>query len=65
MLIIGFLLGFFAKLGFDEYHKFKNEQEKTASKMEDVLTRFKAIEMLQNTSYTQKNIDFNEKNDII
>lgn len=47
MLIIGFLLGFFAKVGFDEYHKFKTEQEKTASQMEDVLARFKAIEMLK------------------
>ena len=46
MLLLGIILGFVLKLGMDEYHKFKNEQEKTKEKMEEVLTRWKAMEIL-------------------
>lgn len=45
--ILGFIIGFFIKLGMDFYHEFKKEQEKTAIQMEDVLTRFKAMEMVK------------------
>lgn len=47
LFILGIVIGFGFKLGFDEYYKFKKEQEKTASQMEDVLARFKALEMLK------------------
>lgn len=45
--ILGLIIGFFIKLAFDFYHEFKNEQQKTAEKMEDVLTRFKAMEIVK------------------
>ena len=45
--ILGFIIGLFTKLAFDFYHEFKKEQEKTAIQMEDVLTRFKAMEMVK------------------
>lgn len=45
--VLGFIIGLFTKLGLDFYHEFRNEQEKTASQMEDVLTRFKAMEMVK------------------
>lgn len=45
--VLGLIIGFFIKLGMDFYHQFKNEQEKTAIKMEEVLTKFKAMEMIK------------------
>lgn len=45
--ILGFIIGFFIKLGMDFYHEFRNQQEKTAIQMEDVLTRFKAMEIVK------------------
>lgn len=47
MLILGIILGLGIKFGLDEYHKFKNEQEKTMLDMERILTNFKAIEKLK------------------
>lgn len=45
--VLGLIIGFFIKLGMDFYHQFRNEQEKTAIKMEEVLTKFKAMEMIK------------------
>lgn len=45
--ILGFIIGFFIKLAMDFYHEFKKEQEKTAIQMEEVLTKFKAMEMVK------------------
>jgi len=44
---LGCLCGFGLKLGFDEYHKWQNQQKKTYLDMEDILVKFKAIEMLK------------------
>jgi len=45
---LGLLIGFLLKLGFDEYHYFRDNQAKSTSKMEDVLAKFKAMEILEN-----------------
>jgi hypothetical protein len=45
--LIGLVLGFLLKLGFDEYHRLKKEQETTQAQMEDVLVRFKTLEELK------------------
>lgn len=47
-LIIGVLLGWGLKYAFDFYHDFKTIEEKRASELDDVLTRFKAIELNKN-----------------
>lgn len=43
--IIGVFAGFGIKLGFDYYHEFLKEERNRADRMEDVLVRFKAIEL--------------------
>lgn len=45
--LVGLILGFLLKLGFDEYHKFKTEQEITAEQMKDILSNFKALEKMK------------------
>lgn len=47
-IIIGFSLGMMAKYGMDKYHDFKTIEEKRSSQMEDILTKFKAIEINKN-----------------
>jgi len=47
MLILGLLIGFAGKFGADKYHEFKIQEQKTISKMEDILTDFKAIEKIK------------------
>jgi len=47
LFILGLILGFLLKLGFDEYHYYLDNQKKVTENMEDILTRFKAIELLK------------------
>jgi len=44
-IFVGIIIGLGVKFGLDEYHYFKQEQEKTKNEMEEVLTKFKAIEL--------------------
>lgn len=45
LFIVGLILGWFLKFGFDKYHDFKTIEETRASRMEDLLVKFKAIEL--------------------
>lgn len=44
-ILIGFALEMAAKYGMDKYHEFRTIEEKRSSQMEDILTKFKAIEI--------------------
>ena len=48
MLIIGLLVGFGLKLGFDEYHHFIEREKQQIEKMEEVLIKWEAIKLDQN-----------------
>lgn len=43
--ILGLIIGFGIKLGFDRYHLFRTEEEKRAREMEELLVRWKAVEL--------------------
>lgn len=45
LFILGIIIGFAGKASFDEYHYYRNNQEKATLKMEDILTQFRAIEL--------------------
>lgn len=45
LFILGLLIGFGTKLAADYYVEWSNNQKKTADKMEDLLIKFKAIEL--------------------
>jgi len=47
LFILGLVLGFGLKLAFDEYHYFRKHQQESVSRMEDVLAKFKAMEILE------------------
>lgn len=47
MLLVGCFLGWGLKFAMDYYHEFKTTEEKRASQMEDILTRFKAQEIIK------------------
>lgn len=47
MFILGLILGFLLKLGFDEYHYYLENQKKVTENMENILTKFRAIELLK------------------
>ena len=46
-ILIGFALGFAAKIGADWYHNFKSQEEKRSQELEEILTKFKAFEMFK------------------
>lgn len=52
LFILGLIIGFSGKLGADEYHKYLQHQEQTKKEMEDVLIKFKALEL--NKTISQK-----------
>lgn len=52
LFILGLIIGFGCKLGADEYHKYLQNQEQTKKEMEDVLIKFKALEL--NKTINQK-----------
>lgn len=43
--ILGLIIGFMSKVGIDYYHDFILRQEKTAERMDDILTQWKAMEL--------------------
>jgi len=47
LFVLGLIIGFGVKLAFDQYVLFMERQKKTQEEMEDVLVRFKAIEMIK------------------
>jgi len=47
LFVLGLIIGFGAKLGIDQYQYFIERQKKTQDEMEEVLTRFKAIELIK------------------
>ncbi|MFZ4799301.1 MAG: hypothetical protein ACOYMA_17510 [Bacteroidia bacterium] len=44
-LILGLIIGFFLKFGFDELHYWKNNLEKIVDKNEDLYIKMKALEL--------------------
>jgi len=47
-LVIGFALGFLAKLGADHYRQFKNEEQKLSDELQELLIGLKAIDLNKN-----------------
>lgn len=43
--ILGAIIGFGVKEGFDRYHLFRTEEEKRAREIEELLVRWKAVEI--------------------
>jgi len=43
--LVGFAIGIGAKFGLDEYSNYKQQQEKTFLDMNDILVKFKAMEL--------------------
>jgi hypothetical protein len=46
--LLGSLAGWFLKFAFDFYHNFKDEEQKRASALEDILVKFKVLEEMKN-----------------
>lgn len=47
LCVLCFILGFLLKFSYDKYFEFRNRELATISKMEDILTTFKALEKLK------------------
>lgn len=47
LFVLGLAIGFGVKLAFDQYLYFIKKQEKTQEEMEDILVKFKAIEIIK------------------
>ena len=45
--VLGAIGGWFLKFAFDFYHNFKDVEQVRASQVDDILTKFKAIELIK------------------
>lgn len=48
--IIGIIFGIIISLGFYQYYIFINKQEKMSERMENILAKTEALELLKNSS---------------
>ena len=54
--VLGMVGGWFLKFAFDFYHNFKDVEQIRASKVDDILTRFEAINLVKNEKIHNKPI---------
>lgn len=50
LFVLGLVLGFGLKIGFDQYHYFRLNQEATTKELNNILVNFKALEKNKDVS---------------
>jgi len=48
LFCLGIIGGFGAKLGLDQYHQFRQNEERRAKELDDMLVKVKAMELNKN-----------------